>query len=58
MRQSKITSINVRVDDDTKARVAALAEHYGQTISQLVREWLADCITIEEKAINQVNNNQ
>lgn len=52
MKATKITSINVRVDDEIKERVAAIADYYGQTISQLVREWLADCIAIEERAIN------
>ena len=49
----KITSINVRVDDDIKERVAALAKHYDTTISSLVREWLLDCIKIEEKVIRE-----
>jgi hypothetical protein len=53
MKASKITTINVRVDDETKARVAALAKHYDQTISELVREWLKDCIAIEERVINE-----
>ncbi len=56
MKATKITSINVRVDDETKERVAALADYYGQSISQLVREWLADCIAIEERAINSTNH--
>lgn len=49
----KITSINVRVDDDTKARVAALAKVQGLSISELVRGWFYDCIELEEKALEQ-----
>jgi antitoxin component of RelBE/YafQ-DinJ toxin-antitoxin module len=39
-----ITSINVRVDDDTKNRIAAIAAYREITISDLVREWYADCL--------------
>lgn len=34
-----MTSINVRVDEDTKQRIAAIAAHYGITVSELVRGW-------------------
>lgn len=52
-KPTKVTTINVRVDDDIKDRVAALAQHYDTTISALVREWLLDCIKIEERVIAQ-----
>ena len=29
MKATKITSINVRVDDEIKERVAAIADYYG-----------------------------
>ena len=50
----KITSINVRVDDDIKARVAAIADFRGITISQLVREWFLDNIELEERLMAQI----
>lgn len=50
----KITSINVRVDDDIKARVAALADFRGITISQLVREWFLDNIEKEEELVAKI----
>lgn len=49
----KITSINVRVDEDLKNRVAALAEVQGMTISELVRGWFIECVELEEDALEQ-----
>ena len=49
----KITSINVRVDDELKQRVAALAEVQGMTISELVRGWFIECVELEEDALEQ-----
>lgn len=48
-----VTSINVRVDADTKNRVAALARVQGITISELVRGWFFDCIELEEDVLDQ-----
>lgn len=50
-----ITSINVRVDNETKNRVAAIAHEYDMTISELVRGWFLDCIELEEDVIDQAN---
>lgn len=49
----KITTINVRVDEDLKNRVAALAEVQGMTISELVRGWFEECVELEEDALEQ-----
>lgn len=51
---AKITSINVRVDENIKARVAALADFRGITISQLVREWFLDSIEQDEALMAKV----
>ena len=50
-----ITSINVRVDNETKNRVAQIAHEYDMTISELVRGWFLDCIELEEDIIDQAN---
>ena len=47
-----ITSINVRVDNETKNRVAQIAHEYDMTISELVRGWFLDCIELEEDIID------
>lgn len=49
----KITSINVRVSDELKERVAALAKVQGMTISELVRGWFIECVELEEDALEQ-----
>ena len=49
-----ITSVNVRVDDETKNRIAAIAQFYEKTISELVREWFDDCIELEEGVIAKI----
>ena len=51
----KITSINVRVDDDIKAKVIAIAEARGITISQLVREWFKQLTEKEDNSLS-INN--
>ena len=51
MEQVKFTSINVRVDNDLKARVSALAKVQGVTISALVRDWFIECVELEERAL-------
>lgn len=53
METKKFSSINVRVDEDLKARVAKLAELQGVTISELVRYWFTECVELEEKALAQ-----
>lgn len=53
MNKLKITSINVRVDDDLKDRVARLAAVQGVTISELVRGWFLECVELEEDALEQ-----
>ena len=50
-----ITSINVRVDNETKNRVAAIAHEYDMTISELVRGWFEQCLELEENILDQVN---
>lgn len=50
---AKITSVNVRIDDELKARIAALAEVQGMTISELVRGWFIECVELEEDALEQ-----
>lgn len=52
-----ITSINVRVDDETKQRIQRIADYREITMSDLVREWYADCIQQEEKIIEEVKKN-
>ena len=47
----KHTSVNVRVDDDLKERIAKLAKLQGMSISELVREWFIDCVELEERAL-------
>ena len=51
---AKITSINVRIDDALKERIAAVAEYRDITISDLVREWYEQCLEEEERIIEQV----
>ena len=53
MELKKFSSINVRVDEELKARVAALAEVQGVTISELVRSWFIECVELEEDALEQ-----
>lgn len=53
MNKLKITSINVRVDDELKDRVARLAAVQGVTISELVRGWFLECVELEEDALEQ-----
>lgn len=52
-KTTKITSVNVRIDDELKARIAALAEVQGMTISELVRGWFIECVELEEDALEQ-----
>ena len=49
----KLTSINVRVDDELKDRVARLAAVQGMSISELVRGWFTECVELEEDALEQ-----
>ena len=53
MNKKKFTTINVRVDDDLKARVSKLARVQGVTISELVRFWFTECVELEEDALEQ-----
>ena len=53
-KTSKITSVNVRIDDDLKERIAAVAAYRDITMSQLVREWFDTCIVEEEEIIRRV----
>lgn len=55
---AKITTINVRVDEELKQRVAALAEVQGVSISELVRGWFIDCVELEEKVLAQELKNK
>ena len=48
MKTLKPTSINVRVDDELKARVKALARVQGVTISELARSWFEECVELQE----------
>lgn len=52
-KTAKITSVNVRIDDELKERIAAIAAYRDITMSQLVREWLNYCIEDEEDMIEQ-----
>ena len=54
-KETNITSINVRVDIDTKNRVTAIAQEYNMTISELVRGWFNECLELEEDVIAQPN---
>lgn len=53
-KTAKITTLNVRIDDELKERIAAIAAYRDITMSQLAREWFNDCVELEEKVINQV----
>ena len=53
-KTAKITSINVRIDDELKERIAALAAYQDITMSQLVREWLLYIVEVEEDMVEQV----
>lgn len=55
---AKITSVNVRIDDELKARIATLAEVQGMTISELVRGWFEECVELEEDALEQELSNR
>ena len=48
---AKPTSINVRLDEEMKNRIAAVADYYGVKMSNLVREWYAASLTEEEAKI-------
>ena len=50
-KENKITSINVRIDEDLKARVSALADVQGRTISDMVRDWYIECVEHYEKIL-------
>ena len=53
-KTTKITTINVRIDDELKERIAAIAAYQDMTISQLVRGWYEYLVEIEEDMIDQV----
>lgn len=52
-KEPKLTSINVRIDEELKNRVAALAEVQGITISEMVRDWYAECVERYERVLAQ-----
>lgn len=53
-KTTKITTINVRIDDELKERIAAIAAYQDMTMSQVVREWLCYCAEMDEAVIDKV----
>lgn len=52
-KETKPTSINVRIDEELKNRVAALAAVQGRTISDMVRDWYIECVERYERVLAQ-----
>ena len=50
---NKPTSINVRIEEELKNRVAALAAVQGRTISDMVRDWYIECVEHYERVLAQ-----
>lgn len=57
MATPKITTINVRVDEDVKNRITAIADAYDITISELIREWYNILIEKEENILTNYHKN-
>lgn len=53
-KTAKITSLNVRIDDELKERIAAIASYRDITMSQLAREWFDYCVKEDEAIMEQV----
>ena len=56
-KSQKITSINVRVDEDVKERILAIAKEYDMTISELIRTWYDILIEREEQFLADYKKN-
>lgn len=57
MATPRITTINVRVDEDVKNRILAIANEYDMTISELIRTWYDILIEREEQFLADYKKN-
>lgn len=57
MATTRITTINVRVDEDVKNRILAIAKEYDMTISELIRTWYDILIEREEQFLADYKKN-
>ena len=50
-KEPKLTSVNVRIDEELKERISRLAAVQGISISVMVREWYEECVARYERVL-------